>query len=227
MTRLVIVGLSHILSDVVDCAAELGHEVTHVLVDGALPHRARDLPWDQRLAQWASIGIRPRVMPMAAWQPEGAESLILGPTTPQRYRLQARIEAAHGLLDWATLVHPGAQVSRLATVGPGSFVGAGAVLAAGVSLSSHVFVNRCAAVGHDTRIGDYSRVQPGAVLGGMVEVGRGVTIGMGAIVIERLLVGDGATVAAGAVVTADVAEQTLVAGSPAVLRQSRQARFDG
>lgn len=225
MSRLVIIGLSHILSDLVDCALECGDEVVRVLVDQPISENERDLPWAQRLAQWDAVGVRPRVEPMADWRPADDERLILGPTTPLRHRLVQRVEASHGALGWARLIHPRAHVSRLAELGDGCFVGAGAVIAAGARLGHHVFVNRGASIGHDTRLADYARVQPGATLGGLINVGRGATIGIGATVIERLRIGAEAVVAAGSVVTSDVAERTLVAGVPAVFRKQLPRLF--
>lgn len=215
MSKLVIVGLSHILSDLVDCALERGDDIVRVLVDAPLACGERDLPWEQRLAQWAAHGVGPAVEPFADWRPRDDELLLLGPTTPQRRDLARRVEALHPLARWARLVHPAAQVSRLAELGPGCFVGAGAIVAAGARLGAHVFVNRGAAIGHDTRIGDFARIQPRAALGGLVEVGAGATIGMAATVLERLRIGAGAFIAAGAVATVDVADGALVAGSPA------------
>lgn len=223
--KLVIVGQSHILSDLVDCALERGDEVVRVLIDQPISEGERDLPWAQRLAQWHAAGVRPSVQPLADWQPQDDEALILGPTTPLRHRLVQRLQQAHGVLRWTRLVHPAAQVSRLAELGEGCFVGAGAVIAAGVRLGRHVFVNRGASIGHDTHLADYARVQPGATLGGLIEVGAGATIGIGATVVERLRIGADAVVAAGAVVISDVAPCSLVAGVPARFRKPLPSLF--
>lgn len=219
MTRLVIMGVSQILSDLVDAALARGWTISHVLEDEAAETGPRDLPLSERLAQWAAAGVQPRVGPLSGYQPKPGEAWLLGPTTPARRqlagRLQARFGGHGGPLPWATLVHPAAIVSPLAALGPGSFVGAGSVVAAGVVAGEHVFINRAASVGHDTRLGDYSRIQPGAALGGLIQVGQGCTVGLGARVLERLHLGDGSFVAAGAVVTEDVDAGVLVAGVPA------------
>jgi sugar O-acyltransferase (sialic acid O-acetyltransferase NeuD family) len=225
--RLAILGLSHILSDLVDCALERGDEVVRVLVDQPISEGDRDLPWAQRLAQWEAVGVKPRVQALADWQPADDERVILGPTTPLRQRLVRRVEAAHGTLRWAQLVHPSASVSRLAGLNDGCFVGAGAVIAAGVRLGRHVFVNRCASIGHDCQVGDYARLQPRATLGGLIDVGAGATIGIGATVIERLRIGAESMVAAGALVRSDVAQRTLVAGAPARLMKQLPGPFVG
>jgi acetyltransferase-like isoleucine patch superfamily enzyme len=87
-------------------------------------------------------------------------------------------------------------------------------------LAEHVFVNRGVTIGHDTRIGAFSRIQPGSNLGGLSQIGRGVTIAIGATLTERLVVGDHAFIGAGAVVTSDVPGGVLMAGVPAQFKKS-------
>lgn len=216
MSQLVIVGISQIASDLVDCALELGWTIAKVLVDDRPEQGDRDLAWDERLTQWHAFGVKPDLVPFGDYRPVSGEQLVLGPTTPLKHRLVQRLESRLGAsLPWARLVHPKASVSRMAQLGPGCFVGAGAVIAPGVRLDAHVFVNRSASIGHDTRIGAYSRVQPGAVLGGLITVGRGVSIGQGARVLERLVLGDECSVGAASLVKGDVAPHSLVAGLPA------------
>jgi acetyltransferase EpsM len=78
-----------------------------------------------------------------------------------------------------------------------------------------VVANRGVLVGHDTVIGDYVTLSPGANIAGAVSVGAGTYVGMGAIVLDRIRVGEGAVVAAGAVVTKDVPDRVEVMGVPA------------
>ncbi len=49
-----------------------------------------------------------------------------------------------------------------------------------------------------------------------VRIGDNVWIGMGAIILKGVTIGNNSIVAAGAIVTRDVAENTVVAGNPAV-----------
>ena len=69
-------------------------------------------------------------------------------------------------------------------------------------------------------IGSFSRIQPGANLGGLSQIGRGVTIAIGATLLERLEIGNGAFVGAGAVATADVPAGVLVLGIPAKFKKT-------
>jgi sugar O-acyltransferase (sialic acid O-acetyltransferase NeuD family) len=212
--RLVIFGLSNILSDLLDAAYAAGVGVKAIVTDQPEAAGPRDLPAQARLDAYSRLAPRPQLVDLAAFSPEPGELYLLGPTTPQREHLASRLVARFGLRFY-TLVHPRASVSPFASLGEGVFVGANSVIAAGAVLEDHVFVNRGVTIGHDTRIGSYSRLQPGVNLGGLTKLGRGVSVGLGANVMERLHIGDGAVVAGGAVVLEDVAPRVMVAGVPA------------
>ncbi len=212
--RLVIFGVSNILSDLFDCALARQWTLAKVVVHLAEAAEARDIALSERLRALSALGAAPRVQTLAEFEPAPGELYLLGPTTPARAALARELVERFGM-SFTTLVHPTAYVSPLATLGQGVFVGANSVIGPGAQLDEHVFVNRGATIGHDTRIGAFSRIQPGCNLGGLSRLGRGVTIGIGATLIERLVIGAGAYVGAGAVVTSDVAASTLVVGVPA------------
>ena len=216
--NLVIFGLSNILSDLFDCALanglRLGKIVRH------LPHidGERDISLEQRLQAVARIATPPSVIELDEFVPQANEVYMLGPTTPERAALAALLQQRFGL-QFHTLVHPTAYVSPLASLGRGVFVGANSVIGPGAALADHVFINRGVTVGHDTKIASFSRLQPGCNVGGLSEIGYGVTVAIGATLLERLRIGDHAFIGAGAVATSDVEAQTLVVGIPAKFKK--------
>ena len=215
--KLVIFGLSNILSDLFDCALANGLTLHKVVVHHAERPGPRDVPLAERLAALARIAVPPVVQEFEAFRPEEGECYLLGPTTPERAALAQELDERYDL-SFCTLVHPTAYVSPLAQLGQGVFVGARSVIAPGACLGEHVFINRGVTIGHDTRIGAFSRIQPGANLGGLSTIGRGVTIGLGATLVERLALGDGVTVGAGAVLLQDLPAGVLAAGVPARIK---------
>ena len=76
-------------------------------------------------------------------------------------------------------------------------------------------IDQNAAVAHDCRLGEFSRLNPQACPSGTVTIGRRALIGANAIVLQGLKVGDDAIVGAGAVVTHPVDADTTVMGVPA------------
>jgi sugar O-acyltransferase (sialic acid O-acetyltransferase NeuD family) len=133
------------------------------------------------------------------------------------YRARADLLARTGLDRdrFATLVHPGACVSRHARLGRGVTVAYGAAVAGGVTVGDQVTICPGVIIGHDTRIGDHSMLAPGAVISGFVTVGANAYVGARSVVKQRLTVGEGALVGMGAVVTRDVPPGACVVGCPA------------
>lgn len=219
---LVIFGVSNILSDVFDCALANGLDIAKVVRDLPEETGERDKSVAERIAALAPLGQYPGVEDLDEFQPQDGELYILGPTTPTRAALASKLERLFGLT-FATLVHPTAFVSPLASLSPGVFVGSNSVIGPGARLAPHVFINRGVTVGHDTQIGAFSRLQPGSNVGGLSVYGRGVTIGIGATVIERVIIGDNAFVGAGAVALSDIPPNVLVVGIPAKVIKTLKA----
>lgn len=217
--RLVIFGVSNILSDLFDCALANGLALGKVVIH--LPESAEhgNLSLADRLTAVGSICPPPTVEHLDEFIPRVNEVYLLGPTTPARAVLAAELKKRFNLR-FHTLVHPTAYVSQLAKLSDGVFVGANSVIGPGAQLAEHVFVNRGVTIGHDTHIGAFSRIQPGSNLGGLSHIGHSVTVGIGATLIERLVVGDNAFIGAGAVATADVDANVLVVGTPAKFKKS-------
>lgn len=216
--RLVIFGVSNILSDLFDCALANGLQLAKVVENLPEELDERSLSLAERLQALSRHCTPPQVQALDLFRPDDGEVYLLGPTTPAREQLALELTRRFGLR-FTTLVHPTAYVSPLATLGEGVFVGANSVIGPGVVLEEHAFINRGVTIGHDTRVGAYSRVQPGANVGGLTRIGRGATVAIGATLLERLVVGDRAFIGAGAVAVADVAADTLVVGVPAKFKR--------
>lgn len=133
------------------------------------------------------------------------------------YRRRPDVVAATGLSDqyFATLIHPGASVSRRSRVGAGTVVNVGASVGGEVEIGRHATLGPNCTIGHNAVIDDFAVVAPGAVVSGSVRLGRGCYVGAGAAVKQMVEIGAGALVGLGAVVTRDVPERATVIGNPA------------
>jgi sugar O-acyltransferase (sialic acid O-acetyltransferase NeuD family) len=116
---------------------------------------------------------------------------------------------------FATLVHPGASVSRRALLGRGVLVNFGVSVGGGAVVGDHVVLCPGSIVGHDARIEDYATVAPGAIISGHVSAGRACYLGAGSSVRQGLRVGERSLVGMGAVVVRDVPPRATVVGNPA------------
>lgn len=107
-------------------------------------------------------------------------------------------------------VSPGAIISSDAAI-----VLHHAVIEQLVAVGKGCLINCKVFIGHESIIGNFTEIAPGAILNGNVVVGEKCFIGSGAIILPGVKLGDGCTVAAGAVVLSDVEPGTTVVGVPA------------
>jgi hypothetical protein len=115
----------------------------------------------------------------------------------------------------ATVIHPDADIGSGTKLGTGVIVFAGARVSPRARIEDHTHVSYLAAVGHDSIVGPFTMMMPGAIISGDVHIEEGVLIGTNATVLEGLTVGNGAQVGAGAVVVEDVPAHCTVVGVPA------------
>jgi sugar O-acyltransferase (sialic acid O-acetyltransferase NeuD family) len=215
-----IIGHSQMLGDIIDAIAAVNGYVSRVVQNAEDRPRKGELTLRERVSQ---IRYGVNIQSIDEFNPSPDERYVLGVGGGRlafRKTIQ-QIQSKFGIA-FTSLVHPSAIISPAATIHEGVFVGAGCVIASGANLAPFSMMNRASSLGHDSKLGTYAVIQPGAHVGGYVTIGTGATVGLGASVIERISVGDGAFVAAGAVVIQDVPDHALVAGIPAKVKKYKE-----
>lgn len=132
---------------------------------------------------------------------------------------QVKASVCPGLVErgftFLTLIHPSALVSPRAAIGQGSVICPFSICTDRVATGAFVTLNCRAGLGHDSRIGDYSTMGPGAQTSGYVAIGSRVLVGGGAFFLQNVEVGNDARISAGSVVLTNVAASRTAAGNPA------------
>ena len=118
-------------------------------------------------------------------------------------------------LDFASAISPLAHVSAFAHLGEGVTLFPGVIVNTRAFIDSYSILNVAVTVSHDTKVGSYSNVNPGAHLAGNVTIEEGCYIGMGANVIQGCSIGKWSVIGAGAAVISDLPASVVAVGVPA------------
>jgi sugar O-acyltransferase (sialic acid O-acetyltransferase NeuD family) len=138
-----------------------------------------------------------------------------------RARLFERARATCPDLRPISAVHPGAWISRTATVGLGAIVMAGVVVSNGCTVGNGALLGTNASIDHDNALADFVSLAPGATTGGNVRIGECAAVGLGADVIHARSIGAHCVVGAGALVLDDLPDRVVAFGLPARVVRER------
>lgn len=123
-----------------------------------------------------------------------------------------------------SVISPFARIGALdIELGNGLNVMHGVVITNSIKIGEGTLLNANCTVHHDSRIGNYCEISPGAHITGKCTVGNFCRIGTGAVVLPGVKIGDNVIIGAGAVVRTDVESNCTVVGVPAksVTKRSR------
>ncbi|MEJ2510588.1 MAG: acetyltransferase [Anaerolineales bacterium] len=137
-------------------------------------------------------------------------------------RLRLIRQAEQMGVQFFSVIHPRAILTRWVKLGTGSIITAGCILTNNITIGEHVHLNLDCTVGHDVVIEDCVTVSPGVHISGNVRLKEGSFIGTGANLIEGKTVGRWAVVGAGSVVVKDVPANSTAVGIPAAVIKTRQ-----
>lgn len=139
------------------------------------------------------------------------------------------------LKDIKARIEPGAIIREKVEIGEGAVIMMGAIINIGAVVGKGTMIDMGTVLGGRAMVGEHCHIGAGTVLAGVVEpasatpvvVEDNVVIGANAVVIEGVRIGEGAVVAAGAVVIEDVPPHAVVAGSPARVVKTKDAKTEG
>lgn len=207
MTKLIIVGAGGHGREMLWVAQRCGIDVLGFLVDGE-NHNGTTVDDISVLGD------------IDEWKKYADAEFIIAIGSPRNRKSVYDRMLKHGQPTFATLIDPTATVAESASVGTGSMVSPGAIISIAASVGRQVIVNINSSVSHDACVGDFVTVAPGVSICGSARVETGTELGAGCVVRDQVTLGPWSMAAMGAIVTADVPDNTLVAGCPARVQRT-------
>jgi sugar O-acyltransferase (sialic acid O-acetyltransferase NeuD family) len=142
------------------------------------------------------------------------EFLIAVGNPEARKKICARFERLGGKL--VSLVSPLARVgNHNVQLENGVMLSTFCIVENNVKIGKGSFLNFRSSVAHDSVVGGFTEISPGAIILGGCEIGDGCSIGAGAIILPRVKIGNNVVIGAGAVVISNVEEGRTMVGVPA------------
>lgn len=139
-----------------------------------------------------------------------------------RYTMYEKIKMRVPEMEFISIIHPSAVVSKYATVGKGTVILNSGKVNADAKIGNFCIINTDANFGHDGVMKDFSSLAPNVATGGAVTIGEFSAISIGASIIQNLSVGDHTVIGAGTVVTQNVGDFRVAYGIPAKIIRKRK-----
>jgi sugar O-acyltransferase (sialic acid O-acetyltransferase NeuD family) len=117
--------------------------------------------------------------------------------------------------EWVSMIHKTAIWRQFNNHVEGLIMCPYSIITDDVVIGKHVTLNLHASVGHDSAIGDFTTLHPGARVSGNCTIGTGCLIGSNAVIREGTYIAPWTIIGAGAVVTHDIKEPGTYVGVPA------------
>lgn len=149
------------------------------------------------------------------YEPLPGEAFLAAVGDPQqRFKYTAILRDVHQV-DFATVVHPAAHMSRHARIRHGCIIGPRVGISVDVDIGEFTCIQEYTVLGHDARIGNWCQINSHCTIAGGATIGDFVTVHPNSVVTSGAVIGDGVTVAAGSVVIGRIPAGITVLGNPA------------
>lgn len=211
MKPLILIGGGGHCKSVIEAAVSSGREIAGIL----------DMPENvgKTVLDFNIVGTDDDISEYA----DGCEFLItVGhiKSSAARRAIYQKIESAGAKL--ATIVASTANVSRWATIDPGTVVSHGAMVNAGAVIGCNCIINTLANIEHDAIIEDFCHISTGAMINGDCIVGHDTFVGSQSVMLNGTQIVPGCIIAAGTFIRKSTTTPGIYAGNPAKLMISNR-----
>jgi len=117
-------------------------------------------------------------------------------------------------VDFPSLIHPTAILSRRVNIDEGTIIYPGIVVDVDVEIGKFNILNKLVTIGHDTKISNFCIISPGVNIGGNVFIGDGVEMGINSSTIQNINIGNWSVIGAGCAIIRNILPNTVNVGVP-------------
>jgi sugar O-acyltransferase (sialic acid O-acetyltransferase NeuD family) len=125
-------------------------------------------------------------------------------------------------IDFATTIHPSAQIGKNVRIGKGVAIMAGAIINSDTVIEDFTIINTKASIDHDCKMFQFSSLAPNVTTGGNVTIGEFSAISIGATIKHGVSIGNHTVIGAGALVLKNCEDNLLLYGIPAKVIRKRE-----
>ena len=117
--------------------------------------------------------------------------------------------------EFASAIHPSAQIAKEVNIGKGTAIMAGAVINSSTNIGDFTIIYTNSSLDHDNILGNYASLAPNAATGGNVVIGEFSAVGIGACIKHGVKMGSNCVLGGGSVLLKNCNDDELLYGVPA------------
>ncbi len=132
-----------------------------------------------------------------------------------RKKVKDKIIKINPNINFATTIHPSAQIGKKVIIGKGTAIMAGAIINSDSKIGDFSIINTKASIDHDCTMSNFSSLAPNATTGGSVSIGEFSVISIGTTIKHGISIGKHSIIGAGALLMNNCNDNLIMYGKPA------------
>ena len=173
-----------------------------------------NIPVGEMIFGYSVLGKEAHISVILAHHPEAKAFISIGDNW-LRSIVKNKLLANFPKLNFASIIHPSAQIGKGVKIGSGVAIMAGVIVNSDSIIGDFTILNTNSSLDHDCQLNNFASLGPGVITGGKVQIDEFTAIGIGAVIKHGISIGKHAVIGASALVLNDFGNHIVAYGSPA------------